>query len=148
MASLNRIELIGNLTHDPEIKATPTGRAVGRLRLAVNKRVSDGNGGFTEKATFLDIEVWDKQADFARDYLKKGRQVFIDGHVDMDFWEEKGTGAKRSKLKIIANNVQSLGARPPGDGAAQPPRGQAPAIAGAAGTAADQDGGGNGEQDY
>jgi len=147
MASLNRIELIGNLTHDPEIKATPAGRPVGRLRLAVNKRVSDGAGGFTDKATFLDIEVWDKQAEFAREYLKKGRQVFIDGHVDMDHWDDKQTGQKRSKLKIIANNVQSLGARPPGDGAAQPPRGQAPAIAGGNG-AADQDGGGNGEQDY
>ena len=147
MASLNRIELIGNLTHDPEIKATPAGRAVGRLRLAVNKRVSDGAGGYTDKATFLDIEVWDKQADFARDYLKKGRQVFIDGYVDVDHWDDKTSGKKRSKLKIIANNVQSLGARPQGDGAAQPPRGQVPANAGANGEA-DQDGGGDGAQDY
>ena len=148
MASLNRIELIGNLTHDPEIKATPAGRAVGRLRLAVNKRVSDGAGGYTDKATFLDIEVWDKQADFARDYLKKGRQVFVDGYVDMDHWDDKTTGQKRSKLKIIANNLQSLGARPQGDGATPPPaRGQVPVNAGANGES-DQDGGGNGENDY
>jgi len=108
MANLNKVMLIGNLTRDPEVRYTPKGTAVGDLGLAVNRRVSDGNGNWSDETTFVDITVWGTNAENAQKYLTKGRGVFVEGRLQMDTWEDKQSGQKRSKLKVVAEVLQFL----------------------------------------
>ena len=116
MANLNKVMLLGNLTRDPEVRYTPKGTAVGDLGLAVNRRVSDGNGNWSDEVTFVDVTVWGTNAENAQKYLIKGRGVFIEGRLQMDTWEDKASGQKRSKLKVVAEVLQFL---PDGKGGAQ-----------------------------
>ena len=133
MASLNKLFLMGNLTRDPDLKFTPKGTAVADIGIAINSRTSDGNGGWKEQTTFVDVTAWGATAENAGKYLAKGRGVFIEGRLQLDSWDDKATGQKRSKLKVVADSVQFLpdgkggeGRRkdPPGyqGGAAPPPR--------------------------
>ncbi len=108
MANLNKVMLIGNLTRDPEIRHTPKGSAVADLGLAVNRRTPDGNGGWREEVTFVDVTVWGNTAENAHKYLSKGRGVFIEGRLQMDSWDDKSTGQKRTKLKVVADLLQFL----------------------------------------
>jgi single-strand DNA-binding protein len=108
MANLNKVMLIGNLTRDPEIRHTPKGSAVADLGVAVNRKVQDGNGGWKDETTFVDVTVWGNSAENAQKYLSKGRGVFIEGRLQMDIWDDKTTGQKRSKLKVVADNLQFL----------------------------------------
>lgn len=116
MANLNKVMLIGNLTRDPEVRYTPKGTAVGDLGLAVNRRVPDGSGNWTDETTFVDITVWGTNAENAQKYLSKGRGVFVEGRLQMDTWEDKASGQKRSKLKVVAEVLQFL---PDGKGGQQ-----------------------------
>ena len=109
MANLNKVMIIGNLTRDPELRYTPKGTAVAEIGLAVNRRVSDGNGEYKEEVTFIDVTCWGRTAETVEKYLTKGRPVFIDGRLQLDTWDDKETGQKRSKLKVVAENVQFLG---------------------------------------
>ncbi|MEP2777403.1 MAG: single-stranded DNA-binding protein [Luteolibacter sp.] len=115
MANLNKVMLLGNLTRDPELRHTPKGSAVADLGVAVNRKVSDGNGGWKDETTFVDVTVWGSSAENAQKYLSKGRGVFIEGRLQMDTWDDKATGQKRSKLKVVADNLQFL---PDGKGGA------------------------------
>ncbi|WP_035611069.1 single-stranded DNA-binding protein [Haloferula sp. BvORR071] len=108
MANLNKVLLLGNLTRDPEVRYTPKGTAVGDLGLAVNRRVADGNGNWSDEVTFVDVTVWGTNAENAQKYLTKGRGVFIEGRLQMDTWEDKQSGQKRSKLKVVAEVLQFL----------------------------------------
>lgn len=108
MANLNKVLLMGNLTRDPEIRYTPKGTAVGDLGLAVNRRVSDGNGNWSDEVIFVDVTVWGTNAENAQKFLKKGRGVFIEGRLQLDSWEDKESGQKRSKLKVVAEVLQFL----------------------------------------
>ena len=108
MANLNKVLLLGNLTRDPEVRYTPKGTAVGDLGIAVNRRVSDGNGNWSDEVTFVDVTVWGTNAENAQKYLTKGRGVFIEGRLQMDTWEDKQSGQKRSKLKVVAEVLQFL----------------------------------------
>lgn len=108
MANLNKVMLLGNLTRDPELRHTPKGPAVAAIGIAVNRRVSDGNGGWTDETTFVDITAWGATAENAKKYLTKGRAVFIEGRLHLDTWDDKDTGQKRSKLKVVAENLQFL----------------------------------------
>ena len=116
MASYNRVLLLGNLTRDPEIRYTPKGTAVAELGLAVNRVYSGENGEKREETTFVDVTLWGRTAEIAGEYLKKGRPVFIEGRLQMDTWDDKATGQKRSKLKVVAEGMQLIGA-PRGEGA-------------------------------
>ena len=107
-ASVNKTFHLGNLTRDPELRHTPKGTAVAELGIAVNERRPDGNGGYKEEAVFLDVTVWGVQAENCQKYLTKGRGVFIEGRLQMETWDDKATGQKRSKLKIVAENIQFL----------------------------------------
>ncbi|MGB6221687.1 single-stranded DNA-binding protein [Haloferula sp.] len=124
MANLNKVLLIGNLTKDPEVRYTPKGTAVGDLGLAVNRRVKDSNDNWTDETTFVDITVWGNTAENAQKYLTKGRGVFVEGRLQLDTWDDRETGKKRSKLKIVAEVLQFLpdgkggGGRPAGGGGA------------------------------
>lgn len=109
MASLNKVMLIGNLTRDPEVRYTPKGTPVCDIGLAVNRRYLSESGERVEEVTFLDVVLWSKQAELAGKYLSKGRPLFVEGRLQMDTWEDKASGQKRSKIKIIAENIEFLG---------------------------------------
>ncbi|WP_411828025.1 single-stranded DNA-binding protein [Luteolibacter sp. AS25] len=108
MANLNKVMIMGNLTRDPELRHTPKGTAVADLGVAVNRRVQDGGGGWKDETTFVDVTVWGSTAENANKYLSKGRGVFIEGRLQMDVWDDKNTGEKRSKLKVVAETLQFL----------------------------------------
>lgn len=109
MANLNKVLLMGNLTRDPEVRYTPKGTAVAELGIAVNRVYSGENGEKREEVTFVDVTVWGRTAENVGEYLKKGRPVFIEGRLQLDSWEDKQSGQKRNKLKVVADNVQFLG---------------------------------------
>lgn len=115
MASYNRVLLLGNLTRDPEIRYTPKGTAVAELGLAVNRVYSAENGEKREETTFVDVTLWGRTAEIAGEYLKKGRPVFVEGRLQMDTWDDKATGQKRSKLKVVGEAMQLIGG-PRGEG--------------------------------
>jgi single-strand DNA-binding protein len=115
MASLNKVLLIGNLTRDPELKYTPGGSAVADFGLAVNRNWTGQDGQKHEETTFVDITVWGRQAEIASEYLSKGRPIFLEGRLQLDQWQDK-EGQKRSKMRVVAERIQFLGA-PPGKGA-------------------------------
>ena len=111
MASFNTVMLLGNCTRDPEVKYTPKGSAVTDLGLAVNRFYPTDNGEKREETTFVDVTMWGRQAEIAGEYLKKGRPVFIEGRLQLDTWDDKQTGQKRSKLRVVCENFQLLGSR-------------------------------------
>lgn len=110
MASLNKVFLMGNLTRDPEVRYIPSGTAVADLGVAVNERFKDRDSGeWREKAVFVDVTVWRRQAETCAEYLSKGSPVMIEGRLQLDQWENS-EGQKRSKLKVLADRVQFLSA--------------------------------------
>jgi single-strand DNA-binding protein len=109
MASFNKVILLGNLTRDPEVRYTPKGTAVTDLGLAVNRTYTADNGEKREEVTFVDVTFWGRTAEVAGEYLKKGRPVFIEGRLQLDSWDDKQSGQKRTKLKVIGENMQMLG---------------------------------------
>lgn len=116
MASLNKVMLIGNVTRDPEVKYTPKGSAVTDLGLAVNRVYSTDSGEKREEVTFVDVTLWGRQAEVAGEYAKKGRPIFVEGRLQLDTWDDKQTGQKRSRLRIVGENIQLLGSRSGGQG--------------------------------
>ena len=114
MASFNKVILLGNLTRDPEIRYTPKGSAVCDLGLAVNRQYTLENGEKREEVTYVDVVLWARLAEIAAEYLKKGRPVFIEGRLQLDTWDDKQSGQKRSKLRVIGETMQLLGSRPTG----------------------------------
>jgi single-strand DNA-binding protein len=111
MANVNKVILIGNLTRDPEVRHTPKGTAVGDIALAINRAYTGDNGEKREETTYVDVTLWGRTAEIAQQYLRKGRPVYIEGRLQMDTWEDKATGQKRSKLKVVAEALQLLGGR-------------------------------------
>ena len=111
MASFNKVFLLANCTRDPEAKHTPKGTAVTELGLAVNRAWNDDSGQKQEETTFIDCTLFGRVAEIAAQYLKKGKPVFIEGRLKMDVWDDKETGKKRSKLKVLGENIQLLGSK-------------------------------------
>ena len=119
MASINRVTLVGNLTRDPELRHTPSGTAVCKLRIAVNTRQKDGaTGEWGEKPNYFDVTVWDGQGESCAQYLSRGRQVGVDGRLDWREWEAQD-GTKRQAVEIIADSVQFLGSKQDNEGGGQ-----------------------------
>ena len=111
MANVNRVVLVGNLTRDPELRHTPSGMAVCKLRIAVNTRQKDqATGQWGEKPNYFDVTVWGNQGESCAQFLSKGRPVAIDGRLDWREWDAQD-GTKRQAVEIIADNVQFLGGR-------------------------------------
>jgi single-strand DNA-binding protein len=108
MANLNKVLLMGNLTRDPEVRYTPKGTAVGDLAIAINDSYKAQDGSIKETVTYVDIEVWGRQAETCKQYLTKGRPVFIEGQLRLDQWETP-QGEKKSRLRVRADRVQFLG---------------------------------------
>ena len=111
MASVNKVILIGNCTRDPEVRYTPKGTAVADIGMAMNRYYSSDGGDRREETTFVDVTLWGRQAEVAGEYLKKGRPVYIEGRLQMDSWDDKNTGQKRTKLKVVGESMQLLGSR-------------------------------------
>jgi single-strand DNA-binding protein len=111
MANLNKVMLIGNLTRDPEIKYTPKGQAIAELGLAINRRYTTESGEKREETTFVDVTLWGRLAEIAKEYLTKGRPVYIEGRLTLDTWDDKQTGQKRSKMRVTGDQMQLLGSR-------------------------------------
>ncbi len=118
MANFNRVILLGNVTRDPEVRYTPKGSAVTEVGMAVNRQYSLENGEKREETTFVDVTLWGRTAEVAGEYLKKGRPVFIEGRLQLDTWEDKQSGQKRSKLRVVGETMQLLGSARGGDDSA------------------------------
>jgi single-strand DNA-binding protein len=107
MANLNRVFLIGNLTRDPELRYVPSGNAVASFGLAINTPIGRGGSEAKEETCFVKVVVWGKQAESCKQYLSKGRLVFIEGRLIYRSWEQEGK--TRSSLEVRADRVQFLG---------------------------------------
>jgi single-strand DNA-binding protein len=135
MANINRVVLVGNLTKDPELRTTPSGTSVCKLRVAVNTRQKDAaTGEWGDKPNYFDVTVWGNQAESCAQYLSKGRPIGVDGRLDWREWDAQD-GTKRQAVEIIADTVQFLGSR--GDGGAEGGAGNQFVPAGAAAERAD-----------
>ena len=110
---LNKVFLMGNLGRDPEVRYTQGGTAVANFSIATNERWTDKNGQAQEKTEWHKIVVWGKTAELCGQYLKKGRQAFIEGRLQTREWTDK-EGKKQYTTEIVANNVQFIGGRPEG----------------------------------
>ena len=131
-ANYNRVILAGNLTRDPQVKFLANEKAVANFGIAINRRYRTADGEQREETTFVDIEAWGRTGELVGQYLTKGRSCLVEGRLKFDSWEDQQSGQKRSRLLVVADNVQFLGGR---DGAAP---GGAPA--GDAGYSAPQSG--------
>ncbi|MGL5019608.1 MAG: single-stranded DNA-binding protein [Luteolibacter sp.] len=117
MANLNKVMLIGNLTRDPELRHTPSGKTVSEIGLAINRTWTNDQGQKQEDTTFVDVTLWGKQAEVVQQYVTKGSPIYIEGRLQLDTWDDKETGKKRSKLRIVAENFQFLSGKPGSTGA-------------------------------
>ena len=109
MASFNKVILLGNLTRDPELRYTPKGMAVARLGMAVNRSYKTDGGENREEVTFIDIDAWGKQAELISQYLRKGSPLFMEGRLKLDQWDDKQSGQKVSKLRVVMESFQFVG---------------------------------------
>src|SRR6266508_6509349 len=108
-SNVNVAVITGNLTKDPELRSTPSGTSVCKLRVAVNSRRKDGQSGeWVDKPNYFDVTVWGAQGENCANYLSKGRPVAVEGRLDWREWEAQD-GSKRQSIEIIANSVQFLG---------------------------------------
>ena len=117
MASVNKVILIGNLGKDPEVKYTPGGTPIARFSLATNERTKDKEGNWVDRTEWHNIVAFQRTAEVAAEYLKKGRSVYVEGRIHTDTWDDKDTGQKRYKTEIYVNNLVMLGGQREGEGA-------------------------------
>jgi single-strand DNA-binding protein len=126
--SVNKVFLMGNLTRDIELRHLSGDQAVANFGLAVNRRFRTKDGESREETTFIDCEAWGRTAETMSKYLHKGRPVFVEGRLKLDQWEDRESGGKRSKLKVVIDNFQFVDS--PGGGGGGGGGGRAPASAG------------------
>ncbi len=129
-ASVNKVILIGNLTRDPELRFTPKGQGLCEIGLAVNRKYKLDSGETREEVTFVDVTFWGKPAEIVSKWMKKGNPMYIEGRLQLDSWEDKTTGQKRSKLRVVAEEFQFLGGDKPradADGSYEEDRTNSPA---------------------
>ncbi len=119
MPNLNKVMLMGNLTRDIEMKYTPSGMAVANMGLAINRKFRDSKTNeLREEVTFVDIELWGKTAETAHQYLAKGRPVYVEGRLKLDSWDDKTTGKKVYKMRVVGERFEFLGGNPGATGQA------------------------------
>ena len=114
---------MGNLTRDPEVNYTPKGLAVGKLGIAINRKYKDSEGNQREETTFVDVDVFGKQAETLGKYMRKGRPILIEGRLKLDEWEDQKTGQKRSKLGVVCERFNFVGGK---DESQEAPTSEAP----------------------
>jgi single-strand DNA-binding protein len=110
-SNINRVILTGNLTKDPELRSTPSGTSICKLRIAVNTRRKDASGQWADKPNYFDVTVWGAQGENCATYLQKGRPVAVDGRLEWREWDATDGSGKRQAVEIVAESVQFLGGR-------------------------------------
>lgn len=124
---LNKVMLIGRLTRDPETKTTPQGVTVTTFSIATNRVWKDAQGNQQDKTEFHNIVAWRKLGEICAQYLGKGRQVYIEGHLQTRNWEDTPGGKKNYRTEIVADNMIMLGSKGDSTGGARPAMQSAPA---------------------
>jgi len=108
MANFNKVIIAGNLTRDPELRYTPKGTATARIGMAINRSWKAETGDTREEVTFVDVDVFGRQAEVIAQYVRKGRPLLVEGRLKLDQWEDKTTHQKQSKLKVILESFSFL----------------------------------------
>lgn len=108
---VNKVILIGNLGRDPEVRSTQTGRPVANFTLATNRRWTDNQGQRQEQTEWHNIVCWGRQAEVAGQYLRKGKQIYVEGRIQTRSWEDRQSGEKKYMTEIVCDNFQMLGGR-------------------------------------
>jgi single-strand DNA-binding protein len=111
MASLNICHLIGNLTRDPELRVTPKGTPICQFGLAVSRTFKDEAGQNREEVAFIDVEAWGKTGENIAKYCTKGKSLYVQGRLKFDQWDDKTSGQKRSKIKVVCDQFQFIGGK-------------------------------------
>ena len=114
--SVNKVILLGNLGKDPEVKYTPSGMAVARFSMATTDKVKDKDGNWQDRTEWHNLVAFQRTAEIAAEYLKKGNKVYIEGRLHNDSWDDKETGQKKYKTEIIVNELVLLGGPREGGG--------------------------------
>jgi single-strand DNA-binding protein len=116
MKSVNKVILIGNLGKDPEVKFTPQGTPVAKITLATNERFKGKDGQWQDRTEWHNVVLWQRLAEIAGEYLKKGGKVYIEGRLQTRSWDDKTSGQKKYMTEIVANDLVLLGGRTEGSG--------------------------------
>lgn len=124
MANLNKVMLMGNITRDIELRTLQSGQAIAQIGLAINRNWQDKDGQKKEEVTWVDCEAWGKTAEVMHRYLGKGRPVYIEGRLKLDQWDDKESGQKRSKMKVVVEAFQFIDSKPEGERDEQRPAAQ------------------------
>jgi single-strand DNA-binding protein len=135
--SVNKVILIGNLGKDPEVKYTPSGTPVAKLALATNERYKDKDGQWKDRTEWHNVVLWQRLAEIAGEYLKKGGKVYIEGRLQTRSWDDKQTNQKKYMTEVVANDLVLLGGRSEGSGGGEDSGGRSRSAA-AAGNNFDQ----------
>jgi single-strand DNA-binding protein len=118
LVSINKVLLSGRLTRDPELRYTPSGVAVITFSLALNRRYKDQSGEWKEEVSFVNVVAWQRQAELASEFLKKGSAVYVEGRLQSRSWETS-EGSKRSVIEVRAERLQFLDKVKRDDGATE-----------------------------
>lgn len=100
--------IMGNLTRDPELRNTPSGASVCSFTVAVNRNFKDNSGNLQEAVSFIDCVAWNKPGEIIAQYAKKGTGIFVSGRLDQRSWEDKNTGARRSRVEIVVEDFNFM----------------------------------------
>ena len=111
MPTLNKVFLLGNLTRDPDLRGLPSEQSVCEMRMAITRRYIS-NGKEVDETCFVDVVVWGKSANNCKQFLTKGSQIMVEGRLQLDQWEDRTGGGQRSKLRVVADQVQFMNRRP------------------------------------
>ena len=123
--SVNKVILVGNLGKDPEVKYTPQGTAVARITLATNERYKDKSGEWQDRTEWHNVVLWQRQAEIAGEYLKKGSKIYVEGRLQTRSWDDKQTNQKKYMTEVVASDLVLLGGRGDGEGHSGGSRGSA-----------------------
>jgi single-strand DNA-binding protein len=124
MSSFNKVMLMGNLTRDPQIKQLPNNSVVAEFGLACSRRYRTAAGEDREETAFVDCSAFGRQAEVINQFCKKGKPIFVEGRLKYDTWDDKQSGNRRSKLSVVVENFQFIGARDPDAPTATDPAGK------------------------
>ena len=109
MPAFNSVQLMGNLTRDPEVRYTPKGTALAEIGIAINRKWKDQDSGeMKEDVTFVDVTFWGRRGEVIAEHMSKGSPIFITGRLHLDQWEDKATGKNRYALKVVGESFEFL----------------------------------------
>jgi single-strand DNA-binding protein len=121
MPTLNKVFLLGNLTRDPDLRGLPSGQSVCEMRMAITRRYIS-NGKEVDETCFVDVVVWGRSANNCKQFLTKGSQIMVEGRLQLDQWEDRNGGGQRSRLRVVADQIQFMNRKSPEGGNPYPPR--------------------------